>query len=149
VVGDPRYPAGSVGSPADAMSCTGSLAIPDQFTGHFDSIGEFTEPSQLTIGASIAYDATSRVSYQLNLLNIESTCWGGSQTPWTKAASSNHWCIYGANPSFIPATGNFYNPGANLKQGYWYYPYYPGQTYNSTLGVTSPFTATFNVQIKI
>ena len=39
VAGDPRYPSGGTGSPYDATTCTGTIVIPDQFTGQFRSAG--------------------------------------------------------------------------------------------------------------
>jgi len=144
---DPRYPAGSVGNPADAVMCTGSLVIPDQFTGKFDNVGAFTEPSQLNVHFGIQYEATPRVTYTVNLANIVNTCFGGSNEPWV--VGDHHYCLYGGLPGFISPVGNFYNPGATF-QTFARYPYFPGATGdNGYTGTTTPFQASFNVQIKL
>ena len=44
---DPRYPGSQPGAPYDASTCTGSIAIPNPFVGHFDSYGQYTEPNKL------------------------------------------------------------------------------------------------------
>lgn len=144
---DPRYPAGSAGTPADAQTCTGGgLVIPDTYTGKFDNIGAFIEPSQFQLHMQIAYEATPRVAYQLNLANIVNTCFGGSKEPWT--TNNNHICGYGVIAGNYPPVGNFYNPGtpisANVK-----YPYFGYSSTNGLEGFTTPFNASFNVQIKL
>jgi hypothetical protein len=143
---DPRYPAGSAGPPADAQSCTGSLVIPNTYTGKFDNIGAFIEPSELNIGAQIGYEATSRVAYTVNLANIVNTCFGGTKAAWT--LNDSHVCGYGVLPGFIPPVGNFYNPGATIQQVV-KYPYFPFSSTNGLQGFTVPFSATFNVQVKL
>ena len=145
---DPRYPAGSVGNPADATTCTGAgLVIPDPYTGKFDAIGAFTEPSQLSAHLGIQFEATPRVTYSVNLSNIVNTCFGGTKEPWING--DHHYCLYGGIPGFIPPVGNYYNPGATI-QPFVQYPYFPGASGdNGYTGVATPFTATFNVQVKL
>jgi hypothetical protein len=145
---DPRYPAGSTGTPADATTCGGSLVIPDTYTGKFDGIGAFIEPSEVNLGMQIGFEATSRVAYQINLQNIVNSCFGGSKEPWT--LNDSHVCGYGVINGNIPPVGNFYNPGTPIQQ-FVKYPYFPF-TYSSLNGLngyTVPFSATFNVQIKL
>jgi hypothetical protein len=144
---DPRYPAGGVGTAADASTCSGSLVIPDTYTGKFDNLGAFTEPSQFQMHMQIGYEATPRVQYTMNLQNIINTCFGGSKEPWT--ISNNHVCGYGTLPGFLPPVGNFYNPGTPI-QAFVKYPYFAfGSSPTGIEGYTQPFSATFNVQIKL
>jgi hypothetical protein len=162
VTGDPRYPFGgnATASPVDARSCgfpaagtfatpilTGSIVIPDLLTGHFDNIGAFTEPSRFQTHLAIQYDASSRVSYQLNLANIVDTCFGGSKEPWT--ISNSHVCLYSTTPGFIPPTGNFYNPGTPM-QTIVQFPYTAyASAPNGFAGYTTPFQAELNVTLKL
>jgi hypothetical protein len=147
VAGDPRYQFGGTGTAADARLCTGNLVIPNQYTGHFDQPGAFTEPNQFSLHMGISYDATSRVTYQLNLANIVNYCSGGSNVPWNR--NNNHWCLYGNAPGFFPPVGNFYNPGDTIQTQF-KYPYFVNTTGdNGVIGVTVPFNATFNVQVKL
>jgi hypothetical protein len=144
--GDPRYPNGGTGLAADATSCTGSLVIPDTYTGKFDNIGAFIEPSQFQAHMQIGYEATPRVAYQLNLANIVNTCFGGSKEPWT--TNDNHICGYGTISGNYPPVGNFYNPGTPIS-GNVKYPYFGYSSTNGLEGFTTPFSASFNVQVKM
>jgi TonB dependent receptor/Carboxypeptidase regulatory-like domain len=144
---DPRYPFGGTGNAADATSCSGSLVIPDPFTGKFDAVGAFTEPSELNVHFGINYDATQRVSYRLNLTNIVNTCFGGSKEPWV--TGNNKICNFGSNAFFIPPAGNFYNPTTTI-QPYVKYPYWPNATGDNGINTfPQPFSATFAVQVKL
>ena len=148
VTGDPRYPYGGSGTAADATSCTGSLVVPDPYTGKFDQPGAFTEPNQYSLHMGISYAATPRVSYQLNLANIVNYCSGGSKEPWI--LNDNHWCLYSNSAGFFPPVGNFYNPGDTIQPQF-KYPYFVNATGDNgtTYGVVVPFNATFNIQIKM
>jgi hypothetical protein len=146
VATDPRYPAGSTGPAIDAQTCGGSLVIPDTYTGKFDGIGAFIEPSQFQAHMQIAYEATPRVAYQLNMANIINTCFGGSKEPWT--TTNSHICGYGVIAGNYPPVGNFYNPGTPIQAAV-KYPYFGFASTNGLEGFTTPFSASFNVQIKM
>ena len=144
--GDPRYPFGGSGNAADATSCSGSLVIPDLFTGQFDAVGAFTEPSELNVHLGIRYDASANVAYTINLTNIVNTCFGGTKEPWV--ISNYRYCNYGSNQFFIPPVGNFFNPTTTIQQ-YAKYPYWPNATGDNGINtIPQPFAATFAVQIK-
>jgi len=147
IVGDPRYKFGGTGTPADATTCGGSLVIPNQYTGKFDNPGAFIEPDWFSLHMGITFEATPRVTYQLNLANIVNTCTGGSNEPWVNG--DHHWCLYGNSGGFFTPVGNFYNPGTTIQPQF-KYPYFPVATGdNGSTGTVTPFNATFNVQIKL
>jgi hypothetical protein len=149
--GDPRYPYGAAGGRAyDANTCLGQLgAIPDSFTGGFDGLGAFREPSQIMAHLRLSYDISSHVSVTLTLANLVSECFGGQQTSftyfWSKAT-----CQYGGLADGLAPVGNIYNPGANV-QTFLKYPYEPGfGTYNDLNDSTvAPFSAYVNLKIKL
>ena len=144
--GDPRYPFGGSGDAANAQSCTGSLVIPDQYTGKFDAIGAFVEPSELNVHLGISYQATPNVTYAVNLANLVNTCFGGSKEPWVSGNSK--YCNYASNAYFVPPAGNFFNPTTTIQQ-YVKYPYWPNATGDNGINtIPQPFSATFSVQIK-
>ena len=120
--------------------------IPNTYTGKFDGVGAFTEPSEFNLGMQIGFEATSRVSYTVNLANLVNTCFGGTKAAWT--INDSHVCGYGVLPGFIPPVGNFYNPGTPIQTTV-KYPYFPFASTNGLEGFTVPFSATFNVQIKL
>ena len=149
--GDPRYPYGAAGGRAyDANTCLGQLgAIPDSFTGGFDGLGAFREPSQIMAHLRLSYDISPHVSVTLTLANLVSECFGGQQTSftyfWSKAV-----CQYGGLADGLAPVGNIYNPGANV-QTFLKYPYEPGfGTYNDLNDSTvAPFSAYVNLKIKL
>jgi hypothetical protein len=122
--------------------------VPDPYTGKFDRPGAFIEPDQFSLHMGVTYEATPRVTYQLNMANIVNVCHGGSQEPWT--INNGYWCLYSNSPSFIPPVGNFYNPGDTIQPQF-KYPYVPNAWGDNgiTTGAVIPFNATFNVQIKM
>jgi hypothetical protein len=151
VANDPRYPYGAPGgSPYDATTCAGQLsAIPDSYTGQFDGLGAFREPSQLLGHLRISYDVSKSVSLNLTLANLISTCFGGQQTPFTYYFSRTT-CSYGSLPSAQPPVGNVYNPGDNV-QPFLRYPYEPdfGVYNDATSSTLTPFSAYFTVKIRM
>jgi TonB dependent receptor/Carboxypeptidase regulatory-like domain len=145
IAGDLRYPYGGTGSPADATHCTQTLVIPDTTTKVFDAPGAFTEPSQFSGHFAIGYDATSRVSYQLNVANIINTCFGGTREPWV--SSDRRLCNYGVINGNVPSAGNLFNPGDTI-QPFVKYPYFPSNTTGAS-AVVLPLQASFNVTFKL
>lgn len=159
LAGDPRYPKSGTGTPYDATTCTGSLVIPDTYTGKFDQPGAFTNPSQVAVHMQISYEASSRVSFRVNLLNLYNRCYGGTKAPWV--VDNGHWCSYGTigNGAAIPPVGNFYNPAnsptnpTTAIQRFVQYPYAPGEGVipgsTTAFGFTQPFDATFQMDVKL
>jgi TonB dependent receptor/Carboxypeptidase regulatory-like domain/TonB-dependent Receptor Plug Domain len=120
--GDARYNYGAAGGGAyDAGNCSATLVIPNQFTGRFDGIGAFVEPSQLALHLQTTYDVTNRVTLVANFSNLYTHCFGGTKVPFAIAGA----CGYTGQPggAFTPV-GNAYNPG-NVIQPALQYPYYP------------------------
>ncbi len=55
VAGDPRYPYGNPGPAGyDATTCAGTITIPDQYTGNFDTLGAFVNPSQFLMNLQVS-----------------------------------------------------------------------------------------------
>ena len=152
--GDPRYPYGSAGGAAyDATSCPGALnAIPDPYTGKFDSVGAFVAPSQLLGNLQLSYAANKKVTFTLALTNVLNQCFGGSKEAWTGLANPKT-CSYnsgGVIGSVFPAA-NFYNPGSARQP--FLSPYIPqfGQyiVNNGYSAPSSPFNAFLSAQIRL
>jgi hypothetical protein len=147
--GDPRYPYGSVGGAGyNYASCTNLAGgIPDPYTGKFDTIGAFSEPSQLLLHLQISYDITPRVSLVANLANIVSTCFGGTKTAFTVKGACDYSVV--ANGA-TGAVGNTYNPGT-VVQPYVLSPYLPVWTdiNGSSSTTVNPFNAYVSLRIKL
>jgi hypothetical protein len=138
---------------------TGYLAIPNPFTGSFDSMGKYQQPWQINVGALIRYDISPRVTANLTLTNIANYCWGGTNTAWSSAFKpGNIVCGYGSsNGTYVGATSG--QPG--FGSGFYYgtsagsatngSPNYPA-AYNYPFAPFSgalPFQAYFEVQVKL
>ena len=143
--GDPRYSGPATGgAPYDASSCTGWVNIPDPYSGKFDSIGEFRQPNYLTANLQVSYDV-NRFTLSMTAANVYSKCWGGSSVPWAIGGS------LGCNYSNGLATGNFYNPGDTIQNGF-QYPYSPtlaGALQTVATASANPFQLYFNVKYKL
>jgi hypothetical protein len=139
--GDPRYPYGGAGgSPYNATTCGSTLPIPDPYTGKFDNIGAFVNPSQLLLHTQISYDLNKRITLVANFANIINRCFGGTKVGFAVPNA----CSYGSLPieggGNLPI-GNQYNPGFALQpaSAVPYYPVFP----------TFPFNMYFEARIKI
>jgi hypothetical protein len=149
----PAVVAGAAGAVPAGESATpgGYLYIPNPFTGSFDSIGKYQNPSILTLNMALSYDVTPRVRANLTLANLFHTCFGGSQTPWTNGGSRV--CGYLVN-QFYPA--NFYN-GSSVDDvatnGTAVAPAlrYPFSPTTGTVASNQPFpfSAYFTVSVKL
>ncbi|MBV8639439.1 MAG: TonB-dependent receptor [Candidatus Eremiobacteraeota bacterium] len=149
--GDPRYPYGAAGgSPYDATSCGAAIVIPDSYTGQFDGLGVFREPTQLLGHLRISYDFSPRITGTVTLANLLSTCYGGQQTAFTYYWNRNV-CSYGAvDGGLVNPVGNDYNPGDNVQTNL-KYPYQPiFATYNDqTTSTLNPFQIYFELKVKV
>ena len=145
--GDPRYPNGAAGgSPFNAASCTGTILTPDPYTGRFDNYAQFKEPSVFYGNLSFSYDVSPKITARLDLVNVVTTCFGGSNVPWK--VSGRDGCNYGPGGVFA---NNFYNPGDVIDQ-YVKYPYNPnfGSVFQTTSGgQANPLQAYFSVNVKL
>ncbi|MBC5801602.1 MAG: hypothetical protein GIX03_01015, partial [Candidatus Eremiobacteraeota bacterium] len=119
------------------------------YTGRFDALGAFREPSQLIGHLRISYDLSPKATLTLTLANLINTCFGGQQTGFTYLSNSNV-CSYGNLVSFLNPIGNMYNPGDNV-QTFLRYPYEPYfGTYNDqTSSLNTPFSAYLSLQLKL
>jgi TonB dependent receptor/Carboxypeptidase regulatory-like domain len=139
--GDPRYSGGATGgSPYDASTCGSSIAIPDAYTGQFDGVGQFVQPTVVALHLQATYDVSKRIQLVANFANLWSSCFGGSKVPWSVAGA----CSYGAPvyASGIAPIGNFYNPG-NALQPILNTPYGP------SFGSAPPFNMFVEARIKV
>jgi hypothetical protein len=148
---DPRYPYGSAGGvPFDATTC-GLLggAIPDPYTGRFDSVGEFREPAQLLANLRLSYSASKNVEFVATLTNLYNRCFGGQKTAFTYY-NTPQVCSYSSLSASEPPVGNAYNPRDNV-QTFLKYPYQPSfGTYNDDGDSTiSPFAAYFSMRVRL
>jgi len=140
--GDPRYPYGGTGTAFDALTCGGTIAVPDPYTHVFDSIGAFRQPNQFLMHAQLSYRASNRVTFTANVANIINTCFGGTKEAWTTISTRLN-CGY-----VLPGYGFPLNYGANI--------YNPGVTFQPMLQfpyqenpIAQPVQAVFSVKVSL
>lgn len=151
MTGDPRYPFGAAGgSPYDALGCTGTIVIPNQYTGAFDQPGAFVNPTQFLMNLQLSYDVSPKVTLVGTFANLVNHCFGGSKEAWT--ISNNSVCSYGIinGAGAIPPVGNVYNPGASIQK-FVQYPYgaYLGSVNVDGNSTVQPFNFYLEARIKL
>jgi len=123
------------------------LLIPDAFTGKFDGLGAFQEPSRLTLNVAFGYQATQRVKVTLTLAGLIDQCYQRGY-----AWDDPNICVYSELPSggaAVGPSGNFLpldKTPIPLR-----YPYGP---FNDNLntgfsGVKIPLEGVLDVQIRL
>jgi hypothetical protein len=144
----PAFWSAAHGKGADPALCSGSIFIPDSFTGTFDNLGAFPEPWRLQMGISLQYDVSPKVTARLGFTNILDIC--GQRG---KAWDNPNVCVYSAPPTgfFYPA-GNFYpNHYSAVPPPQMQYPYdfFFNGSNTGFLGVTEPVQITGSITIKL
>ena len=147
---DPRYsagaPAGSSAAAAyDASSCQSLVSIPDPYTGSFDGIGEFVQPSIITFNLQMNYAASKNTTLEFSAVNLLYRCFGGSKVPW---GAGNASCNYN---QAAPYVGNVYNPGDDIQQ-IAEYPYTVNTqpiVQSNSAGPPLPLELYFDVKVKM
>jgi Carboxypeptidase regulatory-like domain/TonB dependent receptor len=143
---------------ADYTSCSfaitsdgtvpGNLYIPNPQTGTFDTFGEFRQPWQFNLGLQMSYDFTPRVTGRVIVANLVNRCFGGSNTPWSRAyPPNNSICGYVYNTFYNG--GNFYNgsgPNDVAANGVRQNPYF-AQSFVPTYG--DPFSSNYPLALNL
>ncbi|MGA8099916.1 MAG: TonB-dependent receptor [Candidatus Cybelea sp.] len=129
------------------VSCPGGSAgavfLPDPYSGRFDNLGAFMQPSELSANLQASYDVSPRVTLTVQAVNLYNQCFQRGFA-WDNSVT----CVYSTLPSNILApAGNFVkNPPVQLR-----YPY--GTFFNVTeVGISSvrqPFGFFADLSIKL
>ncbi|GAC1654313.1 MAG: hypothetical protein NVS9B12_04830 [Vulcanimicrobiaceae bacterium] len=140
--------------PQGCSNFTGSgqfFFIPDVYTGKFDNLGAFKEPSRITMNLGLGYELSDKVKATLTLTDLVDTCKQRGY-PW----DDPNICVYSTFPSgILSPVGNFAGPG--LPNGIpgvpiqLAYPYSYWSNINNTgfVGTKMPFQAVFSLRFKI
>jgi Carboxypeptidase regulatory-like domain/TonB dependent receptor-like, beta-barrel/TonB-dependent Receptor Plug Domain len=142
----PGYDPSSCASPSatnNATSCSNYIFIPDKYTGRFDGLGAFMQPSRMTMSLSATWQPSDRIGVTATAANLIDHCWQRN-FPWDAQTT----CIYAQLASNLLApAGNFVsNPPIQLA-----YPY--GSWYNNTeigqTGQKMPTELTMEMTLKL
>jgi hypothetical protein len=121
--------------------------IPDAFTGKFDTLGAFQEPSRLTLNVSAGYQAAKNVKLRLAVTGLADACFQRGY-----AWDDKNICVYSQLPSGgtgLGPSGNFIPAGATPIQFRYPYGVFNNNLNTGFLGVKIPMQASFDVQIGL
>ena len=130
-----RDPASTPQTPGAFCGSGGALFIPDPYNGnHFDQLGQYSQPSQLTLNLSGSYDVSNRLTIDVSAVNIYNKCFQRGYA-WDNPLT----CVYSSLPSnILGSAGNFLKtPPVQVR-----YPY--GTFFNITEVGTSSMVQPFN-----
>jgi hypothetical protein len=123
------------------------MVTPNAYSGQFDNFGAYTEPSSLVANLQIGYEPTPKVKLTATMVNVVTTCFGGTKNAWTNAGPRAG-CWYGSPGAYV---GNVYNPGNEFQTAY-QYPYAPtfGNVFQSAYGgQTNPMQIFLQASFKL
>ncbi len=154
----PGYiPDGKCADPAHPYTCSGFtsasggaldfLFIPNAYTGSFDTLGAFKQPSRLTLNLGVGYTASKNVSFNLTLTSLVDKCFQRGY-----AWDDKNICVYSELPSGgagLGPSGNFLALAATPVQ--LRYPYGPFNNNLNTgfVGTTMPTQASLSMQVRL
>jgi hypothetical protein len=131
-------------TPGASCGSGGALFLPDPYNGyHYDSLGYYQQPSQLTLNLSASYQISNKLSIDASLVNIYNQCFQRGYA-WDNPTT----CVYSSLPSnILGSAGNFLAaPPPQVK-----YPY--GTFFNitevGTSSVIQPFNFFVNLNVKL
>lgn len=139
---------------ADPKSCGGSplsgasfLLAPDAFTGRFDTLGAFNQPSRLTFNLAASYQAAKNVKLSLALTGLVDTCFQRGY-----AWDDKRICVYSQLPSGgagLGPSGNFVPLASTPVQLKYPYGVFNNNLNTGFVGTTLPIAGALNLEFKL
>ena len=120
------------------------LFTPDAYTGVFDSVSSFKEPSRLTVNLSAGYDLTPEVTLTITATGLVDHCYQHGY-PW----DDSNICVFDTLAYSIPPVGNFVPLSQAPEQLRYPYGYQYNPLVNGFAGVKVPTNVFVDVQVKI
>ncbi len=130
---------------ADTSTCGynngAEIIVPDPYTGKFDALGAFQDPSRLTLNLQVGQDIGPRMRITLAMTGLADVCFQRGYA-WDRG-----FCQYGQLPGGVKPAGNFaYVTDPNLA-----FPYgvLVGNNNTTYVGAKVPFQAFVDLQVKL
>jgi hypothetical protein len=123
------------------------LFIPDAFTGRFDGLGAFSEPSRLSLNLGLGYDLNKTVSFNVTLTGLVDRCFQRGY-----AWDDKNICVYSELPSGgagLGPSGNFIPIASTPIQLRYPYGAFNNNLNTGFVGTTIPFEATATMNVKL
>ncbi len=136
-------PLAMIGSdPATANSST--LPIPDDFTGKFDNMGAFMQPSRLTANMQLGYALTKAAQLTLAMTGLVDACHQRGY-PWDRT----NFCTYTTLPFSVAPNSSTFSSAAGDPNYAFPYTVQNGNNNTQFLGTKIPFQAYVTLQVKL
>jgi hypothetical protein len=121
----------------------GVIFLPDPYTGKFDNLGAFMQPSEVSLNLQMTYDISPKLTLTVQAVNIVNYCHQRGYA-WDNAET----CQYSDLPSQVLApAGNFVtDPPVQLKYPYGTYFNCSGAGYSA---VTQPFSFFVTLRVRM
>jgi hypothetical protein len=123
------------------------IFIPDAFTGTFDGLGAFKEPSRLSLNLGLGYDVSKTVSFNVTLTGLVDRCFQRGY-----AWDDKNFCVYSELPSGgagVGPSGNFIPIASTPIQLRYPYSSFNNNLNTGFVGTTVPFEATATMNVKL
>jgi hypothetical protein len=130
-------------SPANSVT-PAYLFTPDHYTGVFDGVSSFKEPSRLTVNLSTSYDVSPRVTLSIAATGLIDRCYQHGY-PWDDPSV----CVYDTLAYSIPPVGNFVPLASAPVQLRYPYGYQYNPLVNGFAGVKVPTNVFFDARVKL
>lgn len=130
--------------PSTIPNCFTTIPIPNDFSGQFDAMGAFMQPSRLTGNLALGYAVTPRAQLSIAMTSLFDVCHQRGYA-WDRS----NFCVYTTMPfSVAPNSSTLVNA---LGDPNYKYPYTVQNGNNNTqfLGTTIPFQAYVTLQVKM
>jgi Carboxypeptidase regulatory-like domain/TonB-dependent Receptor Plug Domain len=139
------------GDPAQCLTpgstipyCFTTIVIPDDYTGRFDNMGAFMQPSRLTGNLSFGYAVTPRTQLSLTMTSLFDICHQRGYA-WDRP----NFCVYTTMPFSVAPNSSTLVDSPNDPN--YMYPYTVQNGNNNTqfLGTKIPLEAYLTLQVKL
>jgi hypothetical protein len=124
--------------------CSTTIVVPDSWTGQFDKMGAFMEPSRLTGNLSLGYEVTPQAQLTVTMTSIFDSCHQRGFA-WDRA----QFCSYTTLPFSQAPNSPTHTSAANDPNYAYPYTYQNGNNNTQYLGTTLPFQAYVTLQFKV
>jgi len=123
------------------------LFIPDAFTGKFDNLGAFREPTRFTLNLQTSYDFSKRIRLTLTLTSLIDKCYQRGY-----AWDDPNICVYSELPSGgagLGPTGNFLPIAQTPVQLRYPYGVFSDNLNTGFVGVKLPIQGALDLRVKM
>ena len=127
-----------------ATGNTTTIVIPDDYTGQFDKMGAFMQPSRLTGNLALGYEVTPRAQLTVTMTSLFDSCHQRGFA-WDRA----QFCTYSTLPFGQAPNSSTYTPVPNDPNYKYPYTYQNGNDNTQFVGTTIPFQAYVSLQMKL